>query len=121
MLTALIGAATGVLGAVLGFIAPRSRSLDSQREDFKTTSDLLMRQVTDLLKRVEKLEKQHDEDEARIDALEDQHREDTKQHLTDVRRINALISYVQELLVFIRTHVQSPEPPPIPDEISKDI
>jgi uncharacterized membrane protein YgaE (UPF0421/DUF939 family) len=121
LLTALIGAAAGVLGVVLGFIAPRSRSLDSQREDFKTTSDLLMRQVTDLLKRVEKLESQHDEDEKRIDVLEDQHREDTKQHLNDVRRINALISYVQELLSFIRTHVPSPEPPPIPPEISKDI
>ncbi|MFE5290321.1 hypothetical protein ACFRAQ_35675 [Nocardia sp. NPDC056611] len=121
MWEAVFGAAGGIFGAVLGYLAPRSRSLDSQREDFKVTSDLLMRQVTDLLTRVERLEKQHDEDEARIAVLEEQHVEDTRQHLRDVHRIDSLVGYVKELLAFIREHVPSPSPPPIPPEISTDI
>ncbi|MFC4128930.1 hypothetical protein [Nocardia rhizosphaerae] len=119
--TALIGASTGLLGVIAGFFAPRSRSLDSQRADFQAVSELLARQVTDLLTRVEKLEAQHDDDAARIDALEDQHVEDTKQHLRDVRRINALAAYVQDLLAFIQRHVPTPPAPPIPPEISQDI
>ncbi|WP_306365296.1 hypothetical protein [Nocardia sp. CC227C] len=121
MWEALIGAASGFCVAVLGYFATRTRSLDSQREDFKVTSDLLMKQLTDLLSRVDKLEQQHDEDERRIAVLEEQHRADTKQHLRDVRRIDALAAYVRELLAFIRQHVPSPEPPPIPYEFSDDI
>ncbi|AXK88630.1 hypothetical protein IU443_29305 [Nocardia farcinica] len=117
----LIPAISGGVGMLVGYISPRARSLDSQRADFQATSDLLMRQVTDLLVRVKHLEDQHVEDVARIDALEDQHVEDTKQHLRDVRRIDALTAYVKDLLAFIRTHVPSPEPPPIPPEFSNDI
>jgi hypothetical protein len=107
MWTALIGAAAGVLGVVLGFFAPRSRSLDSQREDFKAILGPLRDELTDL--------------RTRITTLESQHVADTEQHYKDVRRIDILTDYVKDLLAFIREHVQSPEPPPIPLEFSKDI
>lgn len=107
MITALIGAAAGILGAILGWFAPRSRSLDSQRADFKAILEPLSAEQADLRRR--------------ITALETQHVADIEQHYKDVRRIDVLVDYVKDLLAFIRTHVQSPEPPPIPSEISNDI
>lgn len=107
MLTALIGAAAGVLGVIVGFVAPRARSLDSQRADFKQILDPVLGELANLRQRVT--------------ALEAQHVQDIEQHYKDVRRIDVLVDYVKDLLGFIRTHVPSPEPPPIPPEISNDI
>ncbi|WP_280357063.1 YtxH domain-containing protein [Nocardia otitidiscaviarum] len=107
MVTALIGAAAGILGAILGWFAPRSRSLDSQREDFKSVLEPVLSELRDLRERVK--------------TLEAQHVDDVRQHYKDQRRIDVLVDYVQDLLAFIRLHVPSPEPPPIPVEISNDI
>ncbi|MEV4127163.1 YtxH domain-containing protein [Nocardia sp. NPDC049707] len=107
MVTALIGAAAGILGVVLGWFTPRSRSLDSQREDFKTVLQPLRDELKDLRERVK--------------ALETQHVADVEQHYQDVRRIDVLVDYVKDLLAFIREHVPAPSPPPIPAEISNDI
>lgn len=107
MISALIGAATGILGLLLGFFAPRARSLDSQRADFKAVLD----PVSSELARIH----------ARVTVLETQHIADIEQHYKDVRRIDVLVDYVKDLLSFIRDHVPSPEPPPIPAEISNDI
>ncbi|MBF6358215.1 hypothetical protein IU449_27335 [Nocardia higoensis] len=105
--TAVIGASTGLFGVLVGWIAPRSRSLDSQRADFEAILGPLRDEMRDM--------------RDRIKALEVQHREDTLQHFEDVRRIDVLVDYVKDLLVFIRTHVPSPEPPPIPPEFSDHI
>lgn len=107
MWEAVIAAATGVLGAILGYLAPRSRSLDSQREDFKAVLEPLRDELKDLRVRVKSLEDQHDDDQA--------------QHYKDQRKIDGLVDYVKELLAFIQLHVPSPPPPPIPPEISTDI
>jgi uncharacterized membrane protein YgaE (UPF0421/DUF939 family) len=118
LLTALIGAASGVLGVVLGFIAPRSRSLDSQRADFEK---VLESQRKDFESVLEPLRDDMKDLRGRVNTLEAQHAVDVQQHYHDQRRIDVLVDYVKDLLSFIRTHVPSPEPPPIPPEISKDI
>lgn len=118
MLTALIGAATGVLGAVLGFFAPRSRSLDSQRADFEK---VIESQRKDFEKVLDPVLAELSDLRGRVTTLETQHLTDVQQHYRDQRRIDVLVDYVKDLLAFIRTHVASPEPPPIPPEISKDI
>lgn len=107
MWTALIGAATGILGVIVGFVAPRSRSLDSQRADFAVVLAPLSAELTDL--------------RSRVKTLETQHVNDVAQHYKDQRRIDVLVDYVKDLLAFIQEHVPAPPPPPIPPEISNDI
>jgi hypothetical protein len=103
----VIPAAAGVVGVVVGFVAPRSRSLDSQRADFEAVLAPTRDELQNLRSRVQELELQ-----ARADTL---------QHIQDVRRIDVLVDYVKDLLAFIRTHVPAPPPPPIPDEILNEI
>ncbi|MBF6538190.1 hypothetical protein IU418_13350 [Nocardia farcinica] len=103
----LIPAISGGVGMLVGYISPRARSLDSQRQDFQAVLGPLRDELRDLRERVK--------------TLEAQHRADTLQHFEDVRRIDILVDYVKDLLSFIRTHVPSPEPPPIPPEFSNDI
>ncbi len=107
MWSVIIPAVTAVLGILVGFVAPKSRTLDSQREDFKTVLAPLSAELSDLRTRIAKLETQHEAD--------------VLQHYRDVRRIDILTDYVKDLLEFIRTHVPSPPPPPIPPEISNSI
>ncbi|MET8430173.1 hypothetical protein [Nocardia sp. NPDC004860] len=107
MWEAVFGAGGGILGLVLGFIAPRSRSLDSQRADFAVVLAPLSEELKDL--------------RSRVKTLETQHVDDVAQHYKDQRRIDVLVDYVKDLLAFIREHVPAPPPPPIPPEISNDI
>ncbi|MFD6400832.1 hypothetical protein [Nocardia sp. NPDC060249] len=103
----IIPAVTAVLGILLGFVAPKSRTLDSQRKDFEAVLAPILAELGSL--------------RDRVTVLEAQHLEDTKQHYLDVRRIDILVDYVRDLLAFIQLHVPAPPPPPIPPEISNDI
>jgi septal ring factor EnvC (AmiA/AmiB activator) len=120
--TALISAAVGVLSALLGFVAkavlPRSRSLDSQRADFEKVIESQRKDFEKVLDPVlSELKSLRD----RVTKLESQHASDVAQHYKDQRRIDVLVDYVKDLLTFIREHVPSPPPPPIPEEISQHI
>jgi predicted AlkP superfamily phosphohydrolase/phosphomutase len=103
----IIGLVGTVFGSLITFLTKRSRSLDSQRADFEAVLTPVLAELKDLRDRVK--------------TLESQHVVDTQQHYADQRRIDVLIDYVKDLLAFIRLHVPSPEPPPIPTEISNDI
>ncbi|MFD3594260.1 hypothetical protein ACFWU5_16150 [Nocardia sp. NPDC058640] len=98
---------TAVVGILIGFVAPKSRTLESQRADFTAVLAPITAEQASLRDRIAKLETQHAEDVA--------------QHYRDVRRIDILTDYVKDLLAFIQLHVTSPPPPPIPSEISNDI
>ncbi|MFC4373385.1 hypothetical protein ACFO5K_04675 [Nocardia halotolerans] len=98
---------TGDLSLVVGFLIPRSRSLESQRADFTAVLAPLRDEQASLRDRIAKLESQHEAD--------------VKQHYLDVRRIDILVDHVRDLRAFIAQYVPSPPPPPIPPEISQDI
>lgn len=100
-------AVTGVVSLIVGFLIPRSRSLESQRKDFEAVLAPILAELGSIRERVT--------------VLEAQHLADVKQHYLDVRRIDILIDYVRDLLAFIKLHVPAPPPPPIPPEISQDI
>lgn len=114
----VIPAATGAVGVLVGFVSPRARSLDSQRQDF---DKVLESQRKDFETILEPLRDEMQNHRVRIQTLEQQHAADIAQHYQDQRRIDILVDYVKDLLAFIRLHVASPPPPPIPPEFSNDI
>lgn len=107
MWSVIIPAVTAVVGYLLSFITPRSRTLESQRKDFEAVLAPILAELGSL--------------RDRVTVLEAQHLEDVKQHYLDVRRIDILVDYVRDLLAFIQQYVPAPPPPPIPPEISQDI
>lgn len=114
----IIPAISGAAGLLVGFVSPRARSLDSQRADFDKVLESQRKDFETVLAPVlAELANLRE----RVQTLEAQHKADTVQHYEDVRRIDILVDYVKDLLSFIRTHVPSPEPPPIPTEFSNDI
>ncbi|MDE8648068.1 hypothetical protein PXH69_24115 [Rhodococcus qingshengii] len=100
MITAIVGAASTILIALVGFIGLRMPSLESQRQDFQAILDPLRKEIVDLRERVGELERGRKE---------------------DAKRMHVSLKFIRELILFINVNLPGVAHPAIPVEIEDEV